>query len=117
MSNRIPKVGQVVYVCKVDQITRDLVSSGKPVTVSKVGNKYFYVDGFYQNKFYIDTLRNVSDYTPEYCIFFDQQEIDDIIEYRRKLDEVRTYIGSYGSSKLSMEKLRIIWDVIFPKMD
>ena len=89
-----------------------------PVTVSKVGRKYFYVEGDWEvngKGFDIESLKYThKDYGNTIQLYRTAQEILDIQERSRLAGSVRKYFNNASSTlaELSIEKLRAIAEVI-----
>lgn len=99
-------VGQKLYVLESTDFGkfRDI----KEVTVSEVGKKYFKVEEFAESKFYIDTLKLVSEYSNVYQCYLTRQEAEDIVEYKKLTNKITSYLNIYSISRLTLEQLRVI---------
>ena len=102
MKNKL-KVGQTVYLQPgVNVSRRD--SSIKEGQITKVGTKYFtYTIGnsSYAYKCYIENLRQVTVYTPDYYVWLDKQELLDSIE----LKELRMFFYRTFSTPLAVDSV------------
>ncbi len=110
------KVGQIVY-CKPgvnkSKYNPDIMEG----VISKVGRKYIEVKIGQNCRAYIfhkDTLKQVTDYTPDYYLYFDKQEILDERE-RNKLEReiLKVFSEQNPSIKLTLEQLREIRNIIY----
>lgn len=93
-----------------------IVLAGRPekqreATVSKVGKKYFYVDND-KLKFDMETLFESSEYGQRCRCFLSLQDILDENEQIELSKELRNLVGQYGTSNISLEKLRKIMEII-----
>ncbi len=108
------KVGQKVYVKKMGNAASHVNSENliSEETVSKVGNKYIYLDGFERSKFgyhFRSELVDISDYSPQYQIYRSKQEIEDEITITNLSEEIRVIFQGYGACKnYTIDQLRRI---------
>jgi len=111
-----PQIGQRVFLKPVGDAARRGNTVIKEYIVSKVGRKYFEAwDGSWKYsaiKFHIEGLRQVTDYSVDYELYFDMQEIIDERECEVLIDDLRKVIGNYGPPKLSLDQLRRINAII-----
>ena len=107
-----PKVGQTLYSLNTGYRYR--VSELEPVTVTKVGRKYFTIgEGWRAQQFYIDTWQQKTDYTSDIALYASPQEWED----EKETSEICSLIYTtfrYGNNpnKISLDKLRKIKDLI-----
>ncbi|QPK90827.1 hypothetical protein IEN91_05025 [Bacillus velezensis] len=86
----------------------------------KVGRKYFHV-GIKEKpdhrmiKFEIDGMRQVTDYSPDWEIYFSKQAIFDEEERKDLLFNVRSKFNRYVMNDLSLNQLRRINEIINEK--
>lgn len=84
--------------------------------IKKIGRKYFEVwkdkSEISIIKFHLDNFRQVTNYTPDWRLYFSKQEILDEQEYNQLLEEVTEVFRHYGKPNLSLEQLRKIKDII-----
>ena len=119
MDNRI-KVGAKCYLKA--QGNEERYHRGKPMEewiyeaeIIKVGRKYFTVKkDCSEIKYNIDDLTEVTDYCSDWEFHFDKQEILDEMEIKKLEWDIKIKFSGYGfnSSKLSLEQLRRIMDII-----
>jgi len=85
--------------------------------ILRVGKKYFYLKGFKgygrETQFCKEKLTEVTNYSPNYYVYFSMQEIEEEREFYVKLDQIRDKIGKHGDSNLSLEKIRMIYNILF----
>ena len=109
MKNKL-KVGQKVYLQpRVSISRRD--SSIKEGKITKVGTKYFTYtigDSLYSYKCYIENLKQVTVYTPDYYVWLDKQELLDAIELKELQMHFYKifYMHPVSESIKSLDKLR-----------
>jgi hypothetical protein len=85
----------------------------REVTISKVGKKYFEVEGMPRSRFFIDTLQHDGrEYTSLYRGYLTQQEILDEREAAKLSKELSEYFPNYGKAKLDINILRQIKELI-----
>lgn len=116
------QIGQKVYVKKVGNAARYLDQKKAPVedyveeaVVSKIGRKWFKLDGdlWDEEQFSIETgWHDGGQYSSRYIAYESMQEIYDEVEIEKVLIWVRTEIGNYGHSSISLTKLRAIKAII-----
>lgn len=118
-----PLVGQKVYLQPCNNQSRRSKEI-RECEVKKVGRKYFFVGNVGEEhnkeylwiKFYIEDSRQVTDYSPNWLLYFSRQEILDRQEYISILSELSDIFryGSYYNRKdnITLEQLRKIKDVL-----
>jgi len=94
------KPGQVLYTYSLE-----------PVTVEKVGRKYFYVEGGWQYKgrgFEIETLKYTNQmYSQDNIqLYLTQQEILCQKEFFQRLQKIKHSFSHYSRQKFSLDQLR-----------
>ncbi len=109
-----PKVGDVVFV-------RHAQYGGEPIpvsrTITKVGRLYFYVGiagnpHWDDSKYTLDRWNSVSEYGGGHMAYPSEKAIEEEVEATRVLDGLRTALGSYGPSKLTLQQLQAIEAII-----
>jgi hypothetical protein len=111
-------LGQKVYLKPVNNAARYGNKEIKEQTILKIGRKYFLVGAEGQTnerwmtKFSIEDLREVSDYSPDYELYFSKQEILDEEESNDIVRDIRLKFGSYGKINLTLDQLRRIKAII-----
>jgi hypothetical protein len=97
------KVGQELFVVYVGYNTREIKQ--QTATISKIGNKYFYLHGnrFRDYKFNLTTLKGFSARfsNPEFECYLNQQEWDDKQEHQRLARDLSPLLF-----RLSLEQLK-----------
>lgn len=82
--------------------------------VTKVGNKYFYVDGDERYNYSLETLeyrdKNYSQFTRK--LFKDKQVLLDNKEFDKLSLEIRRVFSGYGKLSISLDKLRKIKEIL-----
>jgi len=116
MNNVKIKEGQDVYLVPINNKLRTTKEIQK-YRVEKVGRKYFYVynpdkDFPTSLKFDIETLDQITEYRPDWRIYFSMKMIEVDKEILELSDEIRTFLGTYGCCKLSLDQLRKIKNII-----
>ena len=89
------EVGTKLIVRKVGNAARYLQRQGASIddylseaTVSKVGRKFFYLEGYDCDKFEIGTMHQVSEYASTYVLYESRQEVYDEIEAMKISKEI-----------------------------
>lgn len=84
------EVGQTVYVEGIQRRTQTV--NLRKAIVSKVGRKYFELDGYYRDRFNIDTLlHDGGDYSPSYKVWLNESDYSNHIhevKLRRELPDM-----------------------------
>ena len=98
-------IGDQIYIVSPHR------SIGKYYRVSKVGKKYFYIDGLSQEKFLIDTMRSVcNSWSWSYKCFESKEAYDLKIETAK-----RRQVVNNSTHLLSDEEINIVYDMIINK--
>ncbi|PYY28307.1 beta barrel domain-containing protein [Paenibacillus illinoisensis] len=84
--------------------------------VGSIGRKYFdvYKDGNKSRtiKFRLSGLRQHTDYSPDWKLYFSMQEILDEEESERLSGKLREIFNSYGKINLTLDQLRRISQIV-----
>lgn len=85
----------------------------KESTISKVGNKFFEIDGLHREKFSIETLYHVDSpiCTSSYKSYLNEQDYIDEQEALKISTELRKFFDCFNIN-LSLDKLREIQKII-----
>ncbi|MFO1442872.1 hypothetical protein KDN24_06540 [Bacillus sp. Bva_UNVM-123] len=84
----------------------------------KVGRKYFFVGSEgainqrWMTKFNIEDLRQVTEYSDDWELYFSEQEILNDEEIEKLSKDIRLKFGSYGKLGLTLDQLRRIKQII-----
>ena len=111
------KVGMTVYLKPIGANNTRQIKNGnlldhvREATVSKVGRKYFYLDGS-SDKYDINTLEHTSEHYYDMKAYLNLQDIKDEIEASQLETKIRTALKQYGSSGLTLAQLREIDKII-----
>jgi len=114
-----PVIGQKVFInpIKLSNATRrgEKLREG---TITKIGKIYLEVTlNNYGNtlKFDIKTGKhNNGNYSGEYQLYYDNQEIIDEVAAENLLLQIREKIGQYGKTNLTLEQLKVIYSILNP---
>lgn len=116
---KVPVKGQILYSLNIGNAVRHRKQELTPVTVMKVGRKYFYcAKESYENiegcwiKYDMETWRNVSDYSATSQIYSSAAEWENKKELENMTQEIRNILGSYGSFNISETKIRAIYKIL-----
>ncbi len=104
------KQGDKLWIVVINY--RGVSEEPKEVTVGKVGNKYFEIDGIYRSRFEIETLREYGSGNYKAQCYLTLQEILDERECSKLNSEMRELFSVYGNTKLSLEQLRSINEIV-----
>lgn len=111
MSMKAPKVGQVIYSLNVGNTTRHREQKLTPVTVTKVGRKYFYIEEDWRSaKFYIRDWREFTEYVSRHRLYESPKEWEDekeITDICREIAKAFEYGGNRkGLSLLALRSIK-----------
>lgn len=116
----VPKVGQTLYQLNIGNAARNCKQELNPVVVKKVGRKYFTCgvagkEDFWDIKFHKENWREVTNYSPDYCLYESCQEWEQEKEAGDIYDHVmKFFYHKRGSYSMAIEDLRAI-DAIIKK--
>lgn len=113
-----PEIGQTLYSRNTGSAARHSPSILTPVTVIKVGRKYFTCAPAGQeshewrhSRFHLDTWRQETEYSPTECLYRSPQEWEDEKEASAINEKLRRHF-QHGNSKLSLSALRQIASIL-----
>ena len=99
-------IGEQIYI-----VSPHRPMGGKYYRVSKVGKKYFYIDGLPREKFSIETMRSVcGNWSWSYKCFESKETYDLTIEMIK-----RRQVVNNNTHLLSDEEINIVYDMIINK--
>jgi tRNA U34 5-carboxymethylaminomethyl modifying enzyme MnmG/GidA len=123
MGNKELTVGQRVYLLRVGNNAR--YYKGEPieklieeVEIAKVGRKYIEIkfdERFSTVKFNKEDLRQVTEYSADWKLYLSKQDIFNEKESEDLSWKIRQFFDYGASSKLTLEQLRKINDIIEDK--
>lgn len=102
-----PKVGDKVWVAGGFRKTEP-----EQKEIGRVGREYFYIDG---DKFEIKSGRQASEHNYPKRTYVDIQEYYDEKEFTDKTSDIRQHFSNWGRIGLSLDQIRAIHDIIWPK--
>ena len=109
------QVGDSVYLKPTNNAARR-TSEIREWKIKSVGRKYFEAwDGKRNSsvmKFHIDGLKQVTNYAPDWVVYFSKQEILDEREFYKLFNSIRTVFDGYSKPNLTLEQLRGIKKII-----
>lgn len=111
MNKPNPIVGQTVYSLNVCNAARNREKVLTPMTVTKVGRKYFTVceDGQAWSKdYHLGSWRQKTDYSPDSELYADPKEWEDEKAASDIAARIRREFGHYGMPSQTLEQLRRI---------
>lgn len=109
------QIGQKIWIVpsKHDRFSKQ---DPKEAIVSKVGRKYFELEGLRKRKFDIETLREESETNYKSQCYLTLQEILDEKEEESLTNQIRNIFKTYDKVNLSLDQLRKIAGVIEGKI-
>ena len=116
-----PVVGQEVYVAKYNQRLRQY-SDGEYRKVSKVGRKYFEVEGVTQGKtpmqFFMDSKKANSEYSGSPALYPSKEYFEQERLFNKTKAAVVELMREYNAlNKLDYSELKAIADILSKKYD
>lgn len=111
------KIGDKVYLKPINNRARYGNEAIEEYIIKKIGRKYFEVwDGIYEfssTKFHLENdHRQVTDYSPDWELYFSKQEILDKNECDQITKEIRDKFTGWGKVNLTLEQLRSVKQII-----
>lgn len=101
------RVGQTVYVKNLRR------TSIEEDIITKIGHKYFYLKSYPRVKFLKETKREYSEFTSDYKVYLDKEEI----ELENKTNKLKQKIGLYfrnnNLNSLTLTQLSQIENIIW----
>jgi len=118
MDKRNVTIGQTVYLAPSDNKIRRGAPQIVEGTIITVGKKYYTIKTKYdlhrEYKFGMEDLKQQTDYSPDYYLYFDKQELLDDKEaaaLRKKFNRFFEWSGN-RQTRLTLEQLRRINEII-----
>lgn len=101
------QIGQTFYLFNIDRRDKE---EDREVTVLRIGKKYIYVKGRYEEiKFEKDTLQHVNPpFSPKYTLFNSKQECEYQIETERRRQEISNRLYYF----LTMEEVNELYNLL-----
>ena len=120
MTREKPEVGQTLYSLPVGNAARRRVATLTPVTVIKVGRKYFttakeqHIDSHWMHtKYHLDTWVEKTEYCPDSCLYLSHNELADERESIKLTQTISAAFGISSNRKhLRLESLKQIVKII-----
>lgn len=113
------EVGLKVYLKPIGNNARYGNNEVREYEIKKVGRKYFEVwdgkDQYHVTRFHIEGLKEVTNYSPGWKLYFSRQEIVDEEEHGKLIGEIRNVFDYYRPCSLTLEQLRKIKAIIESK--
>ena len=109
--NKKIKLGREVFLLR-NELYRSRNEGLIKTQITKIGRKYFYVDGEKRSKFDINTLTEVNDANYKGKIYLTEKEYNEILEFDFLSKNIKSFFSGYGKLKLSLSKLREINQII-----
>ncbi len=106
------KVGRKVYLKPVNNAERWGNKEILEAEIVKVGRKYFELDIARAKKYYIETLKQATDYAPDYELYFSRQEILDEREYEQLFSRIESKFSMWAKKDLTLDQLKRIMEII-----
>lgn len=110
------KVGMKIYLIPVGtnntRFKDSVLNHIKESTISKIGKKYFYLEGR-KEKFDIVNLNYRSSYYCDLQGYLNKQDIYDFVEKGDLEKKIKAKFNAFGEVGLSLEQLRAIDKIVF----
>lgn len=109
-----PNVGQILYSLNVNNAARNTKQELTPVTVTKVGRKYFTCTfrGGWQVDYHISGWHEKTEYINDSLLYESEQEYQDDVERDNLLILLRATFYNTRTPDLSLEALRRIRQIV-----
>ena len=108
------KVGQKVFLKEIfgrSPQDKELIKTN----IAKVGNKYFTVSDSWRGRFHIDKMmHDGGQYSPKYKAYLSEKEILDENLSIGLIAKIRSIIGQYGKTDLTLDQMKQIINIIAP---
>jgi hypothetical protein len=105
-------VGTKVYLKPVNNAARRGNREIIEAEIIKVGRKYFEVNRGLIRKYNIKNLSQVTEYAPDFELYFSYQEILDEYETNDLYSEIGSSFGTWSKKDLTLDQLRRIKAII-----
>lgn len=116
MCTKKPEVGQTLYSLNIGNAARNREQILTPVTVVKVGRKYFTCSkegSRLETQYRIDGWIENTEYTANSCLYESVQEWEDEKEHNSIYQKIKNkYFSTFGSKKISLDSLRKINEIL-----
>ena len=106
------KVGDMVYLVSTRHTGK--VFDANYSEVLKVGRKYFYLEGTYNDsRFNIDTWREDTEYTSSYSLYESKEVYEDELEKSKLSTNIRDILSGWNfKNKYTLEDLRKVHEIL-----
>jgi hypothetical protein len=105
-------VGQKVYLKPINNAARGGNKEILEAEIVKVGRKYFELNRGLIKKYSMENLEQVTEYTPDYKLYFSKQDILDEYETNSLYSEIESKFGAWAKKDLTLDQLRRIKAII-----
>lgn len=107
-----PKVGDKLFSLNVGNAARRCEQKLTPVTVTRVGRKYFTCETDdrwkFKAEYHLDTWSERTEYIANSCLYESEQEWNDESDANLINSEIRGFFRDYGKPKCTLTQLRQI---------
>ena len=104
------EVGQKVFVKYLNCRHGEKIHIEEDI-ISKIGNKYFYLEKRSHFKFCKERMINISEYSAQYQVYMSMEEIKIEEEKDKKTSEIMSH-GIYYIRDMSLDDIRSIYNII-----
>lgn len=106
------KIGQEIFIETTGNAARDVGSRIIETTISKVGRKYFEVEKIQRVRFFIDTMRQDTNYSQSYIAYNTRLEIEEKNELCKLKEKLRKCFDGWGNKKLTLDQYRRVSNIV-----
>lgn len=104
------KIGQILYM---GYYTKGQPPNVTELTITSIGRKFFYCDGFSVRRYSISELKHESESSSNNIqLYLTSQEIIDRWEKDNRLSLIRKQFSSYGSVHYTLEQLTKVCEIL-----
>lgn len=102
------EIGQKIFLKTQNNKARYTGSQIIDTEVTKVGRKYFWVEELPRTKFSKESMEEVTDYCASYKAYVSRVAIEEELEKTALEQKIRTAIGNFGRTRITLYQLRRI---------
>jgi len=106
------KVGENIFIKTTGNAARYGGSKIIDATVSKVGRKYFEVRELPRVRFFLDTLREDTNYSTRYLVYHSKEAIREEAEIKQLREKMHKVFSGWNTNGLKIEHYRKIDEIV-----
>lgn len=108
------EVGQTVFLTYIGANRKSCGFEGiREVKVTKVGRKWFDIDGFYRHSFSVETgKQKPSDYMADYFVYFDKEHMQIELQEKADRESLAQLLYRTNAYRMTIEQVREILQIL-----